>query len=529
MLPNLTLPTSNLYILYQLKLAGYEAFLVGGSVRDLLANNLHYYGQEKILTPLDFDFTTNATPEEILQVFPDGFYENKFGTVSLALKYLPEFLSNENQEKLEKDQKTIVLEEATKLHESLQLPQRKTEVEKAENFEITTYRTGEKYELNRRHPSEVTWGKNITDDLSRRDFTINALALTISLDKLKRIFENGQVPAKQYQFQADEYTLIDQFGGLKDLNDNLIKAIGEPEQRFQEDALRLLRAIRFSVQLNFGIEERTFEAVIKQAKLIEEISQERITDELCKMLKTDYPKEAIMLLDETGLLQIIIPELIQTKKVDQSGHHLTDVWQHSLDSLAACANPDPIVRLAALMHDIGKPVTQKKLGDKYTFYNHQVVGAHMVKKIAQRLKLSRIDIQRLFILVRQHMFYYQRENTDASIRRFMRQVGLENLNDILDVREADRLGSNAKKTSWRLEEMKQRMIEQLHQPMQVRDLAIDGHDLMEKFGLKPSPVLGKILNQLLEIVLEESDFNEREKLLQKAEEILKGEAENNII
>ena len=272
--------------------------------------------------------------------------------------------------------------------------------------------------------------------------------------------------------------------------------------------------------MNFAIEEETYQAIKSTASLLKTISAERIRDEFLKMLKSDFPREAVMLLDETGLLEQFLPELLAMKDVAQSGHHLTDVWIHSLDALAACPNRDPIVRLATLLHDVGKPATQKMKGGQYTFYNHQVVGAHLAKRIAQRLRLNKRDIDRVFILVRQHMFYYQPENTDASIRRFMRQVGLENLNDILDVREADRLGSNARKTSWRLEEMKQRMIEQLHQPLSTRDLAIDGNDLMKEFNLKPGPILGKILAHLLELVLEKSELNEPKILLKKTREFL---------
>jgi putative nucleotidyltransferase with HDIG domain len=231
-----------------------------------------------------------------------------------------------------------------------------------------------------------------------------------------------------------------------------------------------------------------------------------------------------MLLYETGLLHFFIPELLTMRDVAQSGHHLTDVWVHSLDALAACPSSDPIVRLATLLHDIGKPATQRMVAGKYTFYNHQIVGAHLAKKIAIRLRLSKNDVQRIFTLVRYHMFNYETNHTDASIRRFMRQVGLENLNDILSLREGDRLGSNARKTSWRLEEMKQRMIEQLNQPLQIRDLALGGEELMSEFNLKPSPLLGRLLNALLEEVLEDNTLNTKEKLLALSSELLKLES-----
>lgn len=532
-LPDLKLPTTSLFILWKLKNADAEGFLVGGSVRDLLAKGMDLTEQKEDLKDFDFDFATNAKPEETLQILPGSFYENDFGTVSIAPENLLDLMRTEGflvDDWLEKENEQqrndgscrsdrIDIKQTTRLHESLQLPMWEDEVTPPLNFEITTYRVGEKYDETSRSPRSLTWGETINDDLSRRDFTINALALTVKREKLDEIFRKKNLK-KTVTLTEDDYELIDNYHGLSDLKTGLIKAIGRAEKRFTEDPLRLMRAVRFSVQLNFALEEETYQAIKSTAALLKQVSAERIRDEFLKMLKSDFPREAIMLLDETGLLGQFLPELLEMKDVVQSGHHLTDVWVHSLDALEACPNKDPIVRLATLLHDIGKPSTQKMVRGQYTFYNHQVVGAHMAKRIAQRLRLNKRDTDRIFVLVRQHMFYYQPENTDASIRRFMREVGLENLNDILDVREADRLGSNARKTSWRLEEMKERMIEQLHQPMQTRDLAIDGNDLMQEFNLKPGPILGEILNHLLELVLENSELNEREKLLAETKKFL---------
>lgn len=532
-LPDLKLPTTSLFILWKLQENGFEAYLVGGSVRDLLAKGMDLTEQKEDWRDFDFDFATNAKPEETLAIFTESFYENEFGTVSIApeklldLMRLEGFLIDDWEEKtsktkdLEKNKNNdrLRITELTKLHESLQLPNWQDEVSPPLNFEITTYRMGEIYDSSSRAPQKMTWGETIGDDLSRRDFTINALALAVKTEKLREILTKKNLK-KTATFTETDYELIDNYHGLADLKAGVIRAIGKAEKRFTEDPLRLLRAVRFSVQLNFAIEEETYQAIKETAGLLKTISAERIRDEFLKMLKSDFPREAVMLLDETGLLVQFLPELLAMKDVAQSGHHLTDVWVHSLDALAACPNHDPIVRLATLLHDVAKPETQKMVKGQYTFYNHQVVGAHLAKRIAQRLRLSKRDIDRVFVLVRQHMFYYQPENTDASIRRFMRQVGLENLNDILDVREADRLGSNARKTSWRLEEMKQRMIEQLHQPLSVRDLAIDGNDLMKELSLQPGPILGKILAHLLELVLEKSELNEREILLKEAKTFL---------
>jgi putative nucleotidyltransferase with HDIG domain len=235
-----------------------------------------------------------------------------------------------------------------------------------------------------------------------------------------------------------------------------------------------------------------------------------------KMLKSDFPAEAIELLDTTGLLTHIIPELLTAKGVEQAGHHTTDVWTHSLDALRTCPSTDPIVRLATLLHDIAKPQTYQRTDASITFYNHEVIGARVAKKIAERLRLPKRDVERIFTLVRHHMFHYQPKNTDAAIRRFMRKVGLENIDDILDLREGDRLGSGARQTSWRLEEMKQRMIEQLNQPLSVHDLAIDGHDLMAELKLQPGPKLGQILHELFEKVLEQPELNTKEQLIKEA-------------
>jgi len=206
--------------------------------------------------------------------------------------------------------------------------------------------------------------------------------------------------------------------------------------------------------------------------------------------------------------------------MQQRGHHVSDVWTHSLDALRHCPSSDPIVRLATLLHDIGKPLTYKEENESITFYNHDIVGSRIASKIARRLRLTNKDVQRIFTLVRYHMFHYQPNHSDASIRRFIRRVGFENIDDILDLREGDRLGSGAKKTSWRLEEMKERIIEQLNQPMGLDDLNINGHDLMQELQLKPGPILGQILDKLLEKVLENPDLNEKEKLIAEAKNIL---------
>ncbi len=516
---DLTIPTPALYILDQLYQAGYEAYIVGGAVRDMHLDSK----QERTSLAdrkLDFDFTTNATPEQILSVFPAGFYENTFGTVSITHQEVLEQLPNMAPEPpmpSTPQNRLIDLSRVTKAHESLELPDQpeKPDVVHHPNYEITTFRSDGAYHDGRR-PSAVTWGTNLEEDLQRRDFTINAMALKIHQDWVKTVLANAEQLPYWQTLPETAFEVIDIFNSQEDLHEHIITTVGDPNQRFQEDALRMLRAVRFSVQLNFAISDATRQALIDNASLLEKISPERVRDELLKILASSYPAEGIELLDEVGLLTFIIPELLEGKGVTQGGHHTTDVWTHSIDALRECPSPDPIVRFATLLHDIAKPQTRGVTNDTITFYNHEIVGSRVAKKIAQRLAFSKKDAQRIFTLVRYHMFHYQPQDTDAAIRRFMRKVGLEYIDDILDLREGDRLGSGAKKTSWRLEEMKQRMLEQLHQPMGLEDLAINGSDLMEELGLKPSPTLGTILHHLLEHVHEEPNDNTREILLKKA-------------
>jgi tRNA nucleotidyltransferase (CCA-adding enzyme) len=531
----LSLSTPALFILYHLQSHRYETAIAGGAVRDILIpaqnNSSDTQAKTQTATTTDYDFTTNATPEQIQAVFPESFYENTFGTVSIAEKHLQEMVAYQLPDRpalsvVTRSQRVIDVLAATKLHESL-ATQTVAEGSDSETtfhpleqtYQITTFRTDESYSDHRK-PESLTWGTSLHEDLKRRDFTINALALKVDQSQLEPLFKS--IPNEETlpaTFEID-VSIIDEHQGQTDLQHQIIRTVGDPNQRFHEDALRMLRAIRFCVQLGFEIEPETWKSLQSQAHLITHISAERIRDEFLKMLGSAQPARAIELLDESGLLTFILPELIKTKGVEQGGHHTTDVWTHSLDALATCPSSDPIVRLATLLHDIAKPQTQRFAGKNITFYNHEIIGARMARNIARHLRLSRRDVDRIFALVRYHMFHYQPFHTDAAIRRFMRKVGLENIDDMLDLREADRLGSGARKTSWRLEEMKQRMIDQLHQPMEIKDLAINGHDLMTELQLKPGPILGDLLKLLFEDVLENPDLNTKEHLLTLAQEKL---------
>jgi putative nucleotidyltransferase with HDIG domain len=428
--------------------AGYEIYIVGGAVRDLLT------GRDVD----DWDFTTNATPEEILKLFPKGFYGNQFGTVGISDSSSPN------------------------------------------PYEITTFRTEHGYSDFRR-PDKVSWGKTIKDDLKRRDFTINAMAL-------KRI-------------KGEEFEIIDLYDGQKDLKEKLIRAVGDANERFSEDALRMMRAIRIASELGFKIEEKTFEAIVKNAPLINKIAKERVKEELFKIFSSPDPYHGMVLFKDSGLMEQIIPEMYKAFGVEQKSpgrHHIYDVGTHSLNALKACKSPDPLIRFATFIHDIGKPPTYEKEGQVITFYNHEYVGAKIAENIADRLKFSAKEKQKLILLVRWHQFTVDERQTDSAVRRFIRNIGLENVEDMLTLRVADRLGGGATETSWRLEEFKKRLIEVQKEPFAVTDLKIDGNDIMKALKLKPGPKVGEVLNMLFEEVVEKKIPNEKDALLERIEE-----------
>ncbi|RJQ27791.1 HD domain-containing protein [Candidatus Parcubacteria bacterium] len=451
-----------LEIYKKIKDAGFEVYLVGGCVRDLIMDR----------EVKDWDLTTNATPEQIQVIFHDSFYDNKFGTVGIPYE----------EKKIEDEG-----------------------LERKNYIEITTFRTERGYKDLRR-PDQVEWGKTLEEDLKRRDFTINAVAGDI-------IFTNND-----YRLQ-----LIDPFNGQDDLINKIIKAKGNPYERFQEDALRLMRAIRFAAQLGFKIEQKTHEAITANSRLISHISFERIRDELLKILESNNPYEGIKLLDETGILEIILPELTKGKSISQvrpDRHHKDDVFTHSLLSLKNSPTRDSIVNLAILLHDIGKSyVASKDEQGLITFYNHEVVGARLSKEIASRLRLSKKQREKLYTLVRWHMFSVSEYITDSAVRRFIRRVGVENVRDAIDLRIADRLGSGVKAESWRLRKYKDRIEKQLNPPFSINDLAVNGHDVMKELDVKPGPIIGKILNKLFEEVDEDLSRNNREYLMKRIKEL----------
>lgn len=367
-----------------------------------------------------------------------------------------------------------------------------------DEYEVTTFRTESTYSDNRR-PDEVTFVPTIDEDLKRRDFTINAFA-----------------------YDVIHNTFIDNFDGKKDIAEGIIRAIGNPGERFDEDALRMLRACRFACKLNFTIEEATLEAMTERADLIKKISSERVRDELIKIMKSPKPSIGIEYMRECGLLKHILPELLEGYKVDQNRFHKFDVYHHNLFSCDAAPADNVIVRFAALFHDIAKPRTRRaKEDDENSFYNHEIIGGRMAYRILKGLKFSNEQINRITHLIKHHMFYYTHEWTDGAVRRFIRKVGLEHMADLFLLRDADRAGNGTKQGIPKaFLDFKDKIEEILEKDnaLKVTDLEINGNLLMENLKLKPGPIIGEILNYLLELVLDNPELNTFEQLLEKAGE-----------
>jgi len=436
-------------VIEKLKKNNYQAYAVGGCVRDVLRD----------VKPNDWDVTTNAKPEQIKKIFPKSFYENKFGTVTVLTK--------------SKD-KTL------------------------KEIEITTYRIDEKYS-DKRHPDKVKFAKTVQQDLARRDFTINAMAL------------DGK--------------LIDPFDGQKDLKNKIIKTVNKPNERFNEDALRMLRAIRFSCTLDFSIEEKTFKAIQKNSGWIQAISKERIRDELIKIFKSDKAAEGIYLLQKTDLLKYIFPELDKGVGISQNRHHIYDIYEHSLRSLKVAVEKgfNLEVRFAALFHDIGKPETKQGEGPDSTFYNHDYVGAKFVLKILSRLKFTKKFIEKVALLVRNHMFVSDPERlTEAGARRILKRVGKENISDLINLRISDRLGMGRPKARpYRLRKVEYLIEKVSKDPISVKMLKIKGNDIMKLLKIEPGPKIGAINDVLLAEVIEDPKKNTKKDLEKRIKELSK--------
>lgn len=436
-------------ILENLQKAGYEAYIVGGCVRDLLM------GKE----PKDWDVTTNAKPEEIQKIFTDNVYENEFGTVGVKTG--------------SEDQDLAIVE-------------------------ITPYRIEGKY-TDKRHPDKIQFAKTLEEDLSRRDFTVNAIALDIKGSK------------------------TDLFDGESDLKKKVVRTVGKPEDRFSEDALRLLRAVRFATVLGFDLEEKTLKAIKENTEWLRAISKERIRDEFIKIIESDNAYDGILLLEETGLLKYTVPELREGIGVGQNLHHIYTVWEHNTRALKYTAEKkySVDVRLGALFHDIGKPRTKRGEGKYSTFYGHDVVGGKMTAEIMDKLKFPKDIAEKVTKLVRYHLFYYNvGEVTESSVRRLLVNVGPENIEDLIKVREADRIGSGRPKAvPYKLRHMKYIIDKVSHDPISAKMLKVGGEDVMKELDTKPGPKIGLILNSLLAEVIDDPAKNKKEYLQKRIHEL----------
>jgi putative nucleotidyltransferase with HDIG domain len=419
--------------------ADHAAYVVGGSLRDLLL------GRE----PHDWDLTTDARPDRLQELFPDSLYENAFGTVTVR--------------------------------DASGAP-----------VEITTFRTDHDY-ADFRRPHRIEFGDRVEDDLARRDFTVNALAW-------------GGAAGR-------ERALVDPFGGRDDIVRRALRAVGDPAERFQEDALRMLRAVRLAATLEFAIEPATLEAIGRHVGLAAHLSGERIAAEVDKLLGARRPSVGLRLMARTGLLAVVAPELAAQIGVPQNKTPGEDLWDHTLRTVdaAAAAGVDSVVRLAALLHDLGKPATA---ADGH-FYGHEAVGAEQAAMLLRRWHLPRETIDRVERLVRHHMFSYDSSWSDAAVRRFIAKVGPETLDDLFSLREADNLGSGVQTAAGDLAALRRRVAAEIASNVVLdrAGLAIDGNDLVGTLGLAPGPAIGRLLDRLVERVVAEPRLNERATLL----------------
>jgi putative nucleotidyltransferase with HDIG domain len=427
---------------------GKELYLVGGAVRDMLrGQKIH-----------DWDLATDAFPEEVTniikraggKVVPTGI---KHGTVTVFYK---------NQ-----------------------------------SAEITTFRIETGYSDGRR-PDQVHYAAKIEEDLSRRDFTMNAIALRLP---------SGET--------------VDPFGGAADIKAGIIRCVGNANERFGEDGLRPMRAVRFASQLNYEIEKNTLEAIHGALNVCEKVSWERVRDEIDKILGSSIPSRGFHLMEKTGLLKLYINELAVCRGIDQKGYHHFDVLDHSLLACdyAASKNYSREVRLAALFHDVGKPsVREMDTSGVWTFYRHEEVSANMCKTILTRLRYPNAVIDSVCHLIKEHMFQYTDNWSDAAVRRFISRVGEANLEDIFRLRRADIYGFSGKEPDYRsivlLIERVKKVITN-GRAFTLKDITVSGNDLME-LGIKPGKKMGVILNELLETVLDDPEQNTRDRLLKIA-------------
>lgn len=407
------------------------------------------------IDPQDWDIATSAKPDEIQRQFKRSLYTNRFGTVVVS----------------------------SGRHE----------------IEVTTYRIEADYADHRR-PDTVSFTESLHEDLARRDFTMNAMA-----------WHPGTA--------GGDGLLVDPFDGQADLRHRIVRAVGVPGDRFQEDALRMLRAVRFATTLRMDLDPATAAAIADHAALAAGLSGERIGQELSKILAAERPSVGLRLLSEVGLLAVLCPELEICKTIPQDKAVAQDVFEHSLITVDATpVDPDLVLRLAGLFHDIGKPDT---FADGH-FHQHEFVGEAITRRILRRWKYPKDTIAKVTHLIRHHMFWYQTEWSGSAVRRFVRKVGLENIPDLFELRRADNIGSGARSPRmYALEDLWTRVQDEIHRStaFSPRDLAIDGTDVMAVLGIPPGPAVGRVISALFERVLDDPDLNTRESLLAIAREL----------
>ena len=448
------IPKEVSHVTETLRNAGFEAYLVGGCVRDILRG----------FKPKDWDATTDAKPEQIQALFEETFYENDYGTVGVV---------NET------DDETLKV------------------------VEVTPYRTEGAYS-DKRRPDSVSFHGKLEDDLKRRDFTINAIA-----------------------YDESKGHLSDMFEGLKDIKDKIIRTVGEPRERFNEDALRILRAVRLSTDLGFTIEMDTQNAIIEKASDLKHVSMERIRDEFSKIIMTKNPMIGIVMCQKLGILKYIVPEIESGIGVEQNGDHIYTVWEHNLRALQHSADREwPLpVRLASLFHDVSKPETRRWSDEKkdWTFYGHDVVGGRVSRKALERLKYPKKIVEVASALVRYHLFFSDIEKiTLSAVRRIVKNVGPDNVWDLMKVRACDRIGmGRPKETPYRLRKYESMIEEAMRAPVSVGMLKIDGLKIMDVTRETPGPKLGFILHALLEEVLDDPERNTEAFLVKRTLELTK--------
>ena len=431
----------------RLREKGKRGWIVGGCVRDLLLGR----------TVSDWDVATDALPKDVMKMFP---------------RVIPTGIAHG----------TVTVMMGTR------------------GYEVTTLR-GETTYSDGRRPDAVHFVDDITRDLARRDFTMNAIAI-----------------------EPTSLEIIDPFEGQKDLAAKVLRAVGDPVERFSEDGLRVLRAARFVATLEVELDPKTRAAISPTLGTFRKVSMERVRDEWVKAMKAKRPSRAFEVMRETGILGVTCPEMLEGVNMDQNKWHAYDVWRHGMECLDACAG-DPILRIAAVLHDIGKPRSRafsEKTKD-FTFYDHDRIGAEIAEPIAARLKFSNDDRARIVHLVRHHLFHYSDEWSDSTVRRWIRRVGRDRVEDLYTLNDADvrAKGKDCSKDLEALARLKAHVANVLAagDALSTRDLKINGHDLMTELGLKPGRILGEILEQLLDEVLTDPAQNDREKLLTRAREL----------